>query len=137
YIVAQYNLGTLAVLTSSASLMIDYVLTVSVSIAAVVQALATLYPPLGPSVVPIDVALVVLITMVNLRGVRESATIFALPTYLFVGSAFLLIIVGSLKVFLFEHHPLFGNFPQVVPNESLSIFLILRSFSAGCASITG
>jgi amino acid transporter len=137
YIVAHENLGMLPGLTAAASLMIDYVLTVSVSIAAGVQALATLSPSLTPYVVPIDVALVALITMVNLRGVRESATIFALPTYLFVFSALLLILVGCIKVFLFSHHPLFGNFPIVAATEPLSLFLILRSFSAGCAAITG
>ena len=137
YIVAHENLGVLPGLTAAASLMVDYVLTVSVSVAAGVQALATLSPALAPYVVPIDVALVVLITVVNLRGVRESATIFALPTYLFIGSAVLLIVVGVLKVFLFAHHPLFGNFPAVAAAEPLSLFLILRSFSSGCAAITG
>ncbi len=137
YIVAHENLGVLPGLTAAASLMVDYVLTVSVSVAAGVQALATLSPSLGPFVVPIGVALVLLITVVNLRGVRESATIFALPTYLFIGSAVLLIVVGLLKVFLFAHHPLFGNFPAVAAAEPLSLFLILRSFSSGCAAITG
>ena len=137
YIVAHENLGVLPGLTAAASLMVDYVLTVSVSVAAGVQALATLSPALGPYVVQIGVALVLLITIVNLRGVRESATIFALPTYLFVGSAVLLILVGVVKVFVFAHHPLFGNFPPVQAYEPLSLFLILRSFSSGCAAITG
>lgn len=137
YIVAHENLGVLPGLTAAASLMVDYVLTVSVSVAAGVQALATLFPALGPYVVLIDVALVGLITVVNLRGVRESATIFALPTYLFVGSAVLLIVVGLLKVFLFAHHPLFGNFAPVAAAEPLSLFLILRSFASGCAALTG
>ncbi|HLG61115.1 MAG TPA: APC family permease [Ktedonosporobacter sp.] len=137
YIVAHDNLGLLPGLIAAASLMIDYVLTVSVSIAAGVQAIATLWPALTPYVVLFDVALVVLITVVNLRGVRESATIFALPTYLFVFSALLLIIVGSFKVFLFEHHSLFGNFPHSAATEPLTLFLILRSFSAGCTALTG
>jgi amino acid transporter len=110
-----------------------------VSIAAGVQAIATLYQPIAPYVVPVDVALVALITVVNLRGVRESATIFTLPTYLFVGSGLLLIIVGLIKAFVLGHQPLFGTYgPPLVPTtESLSLFLILRSFSAGCAAITG
>ncbi len=137
YIVAHDNLGLLPGLIAAASLMIDYVLTVSVSIAAGVQAIATLWPTLTPYVVFFDVALVILITMVNLRGVRESATIFALPTYLFVFSALLLIVVGSFKVFLFEHRPLFGNFPHATATEPLTLFLILRSFSAGCTALTG
>jgi amino acid transporter len=138
YIVAKDNLGVVPGLTAAASLMIDYVLTVSVSVAAGVQALATLFPQLAPSVVPIDVTLVVLITVVNLRGIRESASIFSLPTYLFIFSALLLIVVGCIKAFLFQHQPLFGAFhPYVKPVETLSLFLILRSFSAGCAAMTG
>lgn len=137
YIVAKENLGTLPGLIAAASLMIDYILTVAVSIAAGVQALATLTPSLAPYVVPIDIILVIVITLVNLRGVRESATIFAIPTYLFVGSALLLIVVGGIKIFFFEHHALFGNFPQVKAMEPLSLFLVLKSFSAGCAAITG
>ncbi|GHO95398.1 hypothetical protein KSF_054460 [Reticulibacter mediterranei] len=138
YIVAKENLGTLPGLIAAGSLMIDYILTVSVSISAGVQALVTLFPSLAPSVVTIDVLLVVLITMVNLRGIRESASIFALPTYLFIFSALLLIVVGCAKAFLFQHQPLFGTFhPFVKPVETLSLFLILRSFSAGCAAMTG
>ena len=137
YIVAKENLGILPGLTAAASLMIDYILTVSVSIAAGVQALATLFPELAPYVVLLDIVLVVVITLVNLRGVRESATVFAIPTYLFVGSALLLILVGSIKVFFFDHRALFGNFPHVGATESLSLFLILRSFAAGCAALTG
>lgn len=138
YIVAKDNLGTMPGLVAAASLMIDYVLTVSVSVAAGVQALATLFPSLGPIVVPIDVALVLLIMIVNLRGVRESATIFAIPTYLFVFSAALLIVVGCIKAFLFQHQPFIGTFhPMAQPVETLSVFLILRSFSAGCTAITG
>jgi amino acid transporter len=137
YIVAKDNLGTLPGLVAAASLMIDYVLTVSVSIAAGVQALATLFPSLAPNVVPIDIALVLIITVVNLRGIRESGAIFSLPTYLFIGSALLLIFVGCIKVFLFQHQPLFGHFQYARPVESLSLFLILRSFADGCAAMTG
>src|SRR6266480_5202272 len=101
YIVAKDNLGTMPGLVAAASLMIDYVLTVSVSVAAGVQALATLFPLLSPTlvIVSIDVTLVLLIMMVNLRGVREAGSIFALPTYLFIVSALLLIVVGVIKSF--------------------------------------
>jgi len=137
YIVAKDNLGTMPGLTAAASLMIDYVLTVSVSISAGVQALATLFPSLGPDVVLIDVILVIIITVVNLRGVRESGSVFAIPTYIFVGSALLLILVGSIKVFLIQHQGLIGHFQPVAAIEPLGIFLILRSFAAGCAAMTG
>ncbi len=137
YIVAKDNLGTLAGLVAAASLMIDYVLTVAVSVSAGVLALATLLPHLAPYVVPIDVALVVFITVVNLRGVRESGTIFAIPTYIFIGSALLLIIVGSIKSFFIQHDPIIGNFAFAKANEALTIFLVLKSFAAGCSAMTG
>jgi amino acid transporter len=137
YIVAKDNLGTLPGLVAAASLMIDYVLTVAVSVSAGVLALVTLFPQLAPYVVPIDVALVIFITVVNLRGVRESGSIFAIPTYIFIGSALLLIIVGSIKSFFIQHDPIIGNFQFVPATESLTLFLVLRSFAAGCAAMTG
>lgn len=139
YIVAKDNLGTLAGLVAAASLMIDYILTVSVSVAAGVQALATLFPALSPVpvIVSIDVVLVLLIMMVNLRGVRESGSIFAIPTYIFIASALLLIGVGVFKSFVLQHNPLTGTFAYAKTTEPLSIFLILKSFAAGCAALTG
>ncbi len=139
YIVAKDNLGTLPGLVAAAALMIDYVLTVSVSVAAGVQALATLYPVLSPTaiIVSIDVFLVLLIMLVNLRGMRESGSIFAIPTYIFIGSALLLIAVGGFKAFLLQHQPLIGRFQFVEATEPLSIFLLLKSFAAGCSAMTG
>ncbi len=139
YIVAKDNLGTLPGLIAAASLMIDYVLTVSVSVAAGVQALATLFPVLSPTidVIIIDVVLVIVITIVNLRGVRESGSIFAIPTYIFIGSALLLILVGCIKSFLIQHQPIIGTFQFVAATEPLSVFLILKSFAAGCSAMTG
>jgi len=137
YIVAKENLGTLAGLVAAAALLIDYVLNVSVSVAAGVHNLVSLFGNLAPYVVPLDVALVVLITVVNLRGVRESGNIFALPTYFFVASALLLIVVGVIKAFAINHQPLIGQFEQVGAIEPLSIFLILRAFATGCSAMTG
>ena len=139
YIVARENLGTLPGLVAAASLMIDYILTVAVSVSAGVAALATLFPSLSSAtiIVPIDVTLVLLIALVNLRGVRESGAIFALPTYLFIFSAFLLILVGYIKAFLLQHQPLIGQFSYVAATEPLSLFLILKSFAAGCSAMTG
>jgi amino acid transporter len=137
YIVAKDNLGTLPGLTAAASLMIDYVLTVAVSVSAGVLALVTLVPQLAPSVVLIDVALVILITIVNLRGVRESGSIFAIPTYIFIGSALLLIIVGIVKSFFIQHNGIVGTFQYSPATESLTLFLILKSFAAGCSAMTG
>ena len=139
YIVAKDNLGTLPGLVAAASLMIDYVLTVAVSVSAGVLALVTLFPAISSPavVVTIDVALVLMITVVNLRGVRESGSIFALPTYLFIASALLLIIVGCIKSFLLQHNPVIGNFQLAKATEPLSLFLILKSFAAGCSAMTG
>src|SRR5579859_1801354 len=138
YIVAKENLGTLAGLVAAAALLIDYVLNVSVSVAACENNLVSLFGGLQPYVVPIDVALVILITVLNLRGVRESGSIFALPTYFFVISAVLLIVVGVVKAFVLQHQPLIGTFaPSVAAVEPLSVFLILRSFATGCSAMTG
>src|SRR5437588_573111 len=137
YIVAKDNLGTMAGLIAAASLLIDYVLTVSVSISSGVLSLASLFTGIAHYVVIIDVVLVVVVTLVNLRGVRESGSIFALPTYLFIGSALLLIAVGLVKSLLIQHHPVIGQFAPVAATEPLTIFLILKSFAAGCSAMTG
>ena len=137
YTVARDNLGTLPGLIAAASLLIDYVLTVSVSVAAGVQNLVSLLPALAPYLVLIDIIVVILITIVNLRGVRESGSVFAIPTYIFVGSAVLLIIVGAIKGFFFEHHTIIGQFHYVAPAEGLTLLLILRAFAAGCSAMTG
>ena len=137
YIVAKDNLGTIPGLIAAASLLIDYVLTVSVSISSGVQNLASFFTALAPYVIAIDVALVVIVTVVNLRGVRESGSIFAIPTYIFIGSALLLIIVGIFKSFALDHHPVIGHYSYVAATEPLTIFLILKAFASGCSAMTG
>jgi amino acid transporter len=138
YIVAKENLGTIPGLVAAAALLIDYVLNVSVSVAAGVHNLVSLFGGLSQYVVLIDIILVIFITVVNLRGVRESGTLFAFPTYFFVFSALLLIIVGCFKAFVLHHQPLIATFqPTVQALEPLSLFLILRSFATGCSAMTG
>ena len=139
YIVAKENLGTHAGLIAAAALLIDYVLNVAVSVSAGVLNLFSLFTSLPQTyIIPLDILLVVLITIVNLRGVRESGTIFAFPTYFFISSAVLLIVVGLVKAYVFKHQPFIGDFrPQVAAIEPLSIFLILRSFATGCSAMTG
>jgi amino acid transporter len=137
YIVAKENLGTVAGLVAAAALLIDYVLNVSVSIAAGVLNLASLFPILSPYIIALDVALVVLITLINLRGVRESGSILAFPTYFFVVTALLLIIVGVIKAFVVGHQPLIGQFAPLPQTESLTLFLLLRAFATGCSAMTG
>ncbi len=137
YIVAKENLGTLPGLVAAAALLIDYVLNVSVSVAAGVQNLVSLFPALAGFIVLLDVVLVIVITLVNLRGVRESGTILALPTYFFIVSALLLIGVGIFKAFVVYHQPLIGHFAPVPAIEPLTLFLLLRSFATGCSAMTG
>lgn len=137
YIVAKENLGTFPGLVAAAALLIDYVLNVAVSVAAGVHNLVSLFGRLQDYVILIDLILVVFITVVNLRGVRESGTLFAFPTYFFVAIALLMIIVGVVKAFLIHQQPLIGHFAPVQAVEPLSLFLILRAFATGCSAMTG
>ncbi|GHO88678.1 APC family permease [Dictyobacter formicarum] len=138
YIVARENLGTLPGLVAAAALMIDYVLNVAVCVAAGVHNIISLFPSLQPYVILMDLTLVLVMTVLNLRGIRESGTIFALPTYFFIVSAFLLIGVGLTKAYVFNHQPLIGHFvPTVQAIEPLTIFVLLRSFATGCSAMTG
>src|SRR5438105_831800 len=138
YIVARENLGILPGLVAASALMIDYILNVAVCVAAGVHNVVSLLPALQPYVIPLDLVLVVVMTILNLRGIRESGSIFALPTYFFIVSASLLIVVGLVKAYVFLHQPLVGQFtPTVQAIEPLSIFVILRSFATGCSAMTG
>src|SRR5262249_52758997 len=101
YIVARENLGTLPGLVAASALMIDYVLNVAVCVAAGVHNVVSIFPTLQSYVVPMDLALMLVMTVLNLRGVRESGSTFALPTYFFVVSASLLIVVGLIKAYIF------------------------------------
>jgi amino acid transporter len=136
YIVAQDNLGTVAGLTAGAALLIDYVLTVAVSVCAGVEALVSAYPPLHPYQVMIGVIFIALITVANLRGVRESGMLFAVPSYLFIVSMFALIGVG-----IWRHAmglpPAVAHHPQLASVQSLSLILVLRAFASGCSAMTG
>jgi amino acid transporter len=139
YIVAKDNLGNWAGLIAAAALLVDYVLTVSVSVTSGVLNLLSL-PALqhfSPYLVMIDVLVIVIITIVNLRGIRESGSIFSLPTYFFVGSAFLMIVVGLFRSYVIEHHPLINSFPHVNGVAPLGVFLVLRAFASGCSAMTG
>ncbi|MHB8644629.1 MAG: APC family permease [Thermomicrobiales bacterium] len=137
YIVAKDNLGTLPGLVAAGSLLIDYVLTVSVSISAGVLALVSAFPSLAGYVVPLGVAFIVLIMIGNLRGVRESGTIFAIPTYLFVFGTLALIAVGLIRVFTGD--PAATSTPRdaIHATEGIGLFLILRAFTSGCTALTG
>ncbi|HEV8329232.1 MAG TPA: APC family permease [Nitrospiraceae bacterium] len=138
YIVSKANLGEWPGLTAAASLMIDYVLTVAVSVAAGIAAVTSAIPSLLPYRTVFGVCAIVLVLLVNLRGVRESGKVFAVPTYMFIGSMLLLIAVGTFQL-------LFGQLTPVASQsvatqtavESVSVFLLLRAFSSGCTALTG
>ncbi|MHB8619832.1 MAG: APC family permease, partial [Chloroflexota bacterium] len=117
-------------------LLVDYVLTVAVSVSAGVLALTSAVPRLDSHRVIIGVLFIALITLGNLRGIRESGNIFALPTYVFIASMFALIAVGLLKLGLGLQATPLPN-PGIKPVEGLGIFLILRAFASGCTAMTG
>ena len=137
YIVAHENLGTIPGLIAAAALLVDYVLTVSVSVSSGVFNLASAFPLLQGITVPIIVMLIFLVMSVNLRGLSESGTIFALPTYIFVGSVSLLVGVGIARTFLGTPPHVTGMTPLAVPVESLSLLLLMRAFADGCSAMTG
>ncbi len=138
YAVSRANLGASASLVAGAALIVDYTLTVSVSIAAGVGALTSAFPSLSPGTVPICLAILAVITLLNLRGLGASARAFLLPTLLFIVGLLAIIVVG-----LF--HPL--GLHEAQPGRSLltttrglqvvSVLLILKAFSAGCSALTG
>ena len=140
YIVTKDNLGTIPGLTAAASILIDYTMTVAVSVSAGIAALYSLFPSLLPWRVEICVAVVILVAVVNLRGVRESGNIFALPTYLFIVGILGMLGYGLLRVFLgVGGTPVYEPPAEVIPYgaEALSLFLILRAFTQGCTALTG
>src|SRR5262245_7949038 len=136
YIVARENLGTLPALVAGAALLTDYVLTVSVSVAAGVAAVTSALPALFPFRVALCVVAVIAIAVGNLRGVRESGKLFAAPTYLFVSSLFVMIVYGVAGA-VFNFLPEAPYEPHRPGLEGVGLFLLLRAFSSGCAALTG
>ncbi len=144
YVVAAENLGKYPGLVAAASLLIDYTLTVAVSVSAGVAALTSAFPQFIEYRVPLALMIVVFITVMNLRGVKESGTFFAIPTYMFIFGIFIMIGVGFLRFAT-------GNIPTAVSPEEyetyrqsleattngLTLFLLMRAFAAGCTALTG
>ncbi len=134
YIVARENLGLYPGLIAGGSLMIDYMLTVTVSISAGTAALTSAIPALKPYTVSLCLIFIFLLMLANLRGVKESGQIFMIPTYAFILSIFALIGVG-----IFKHATgqSITEYPPIPIKEGLSLFFILRAFTAGCTALTG
>src|SRR5262249_8526255 len=132
YIVAKENIGETAALTAAAALLIDYVLTVSVSIAAGVAALTSAFPEWHVNRVWLTLAFVIVLMLGNLRGIRESGRIFAVPTYFFVVTTLVLIGVGAWRVFTGHVQPVTVAEPVASTGAALTLFLLLTAFSNGC-----
>jgi amino acid transporter len=140
YTVASENLGTLPSLLAAAALMIDYVLTAAVGISAGVGALVSIDPgQLQRHTLGICLAILALLTVVNLRGVRETGIAFLVPTYLFVGTLLTVICVGIFKAVVSGGHPHPVVAPPALPaaTAAISAWLILKAFASGCAALTG
>ena len=137
YIVAKENLGTLPSLIAAASLLIDYVLTVAVSVAAGVAALTSAFPQWAPYRVEIALGFVGVLTVGNLRGVRESGRIFAVPTYFFIASIVGVLAVGAWRYFTGAIAPPHELAHPATATNLLTTFALLTAFSNGCTAMTG
>ena len=137
YIVARSNLGVIPGLVAAGALLTDYVLTVAVSVSSGVFNLASAIPELQDFTVPLIVVSILLVMAVNLRGISESGTIFALPTYIFIASVLLLVGVGLARTLLGQPPVVTGVTPISVPVESMSLLLLMRAFADGCSAMTG
>ncbi len=144
YIVSKENLGTVPSLVAGSSLLVDYILTVAVSVAGGVLAIRSAFGFDSKWTVPICLLCVLLMTLANLRGLKESGSLFAPPTYLYVGSLIVLIIVGLVRVFVFDNIEPID--PETVSEEavelakgasSLGLMMLLRAFSSGAVALSG
>jgi amino acid transporter len=135
YVVARENLGTLPGLVAGSSLLIGYLMTAAVSLTAGVEAIASAFPVLWPYRILVSLVLLALITLANLRGLRETGTLMSIPVYLFIFTFLPMLVYGMFRLFVGGALPL----EQIAPpaTHPLTIFLILRTFSVGCTALTG
>ncbi|SRR6266540_3739023 len=137
YVVAKENLGTLPSLVAAAALLVDYVLTVAVSVAAGILALTSIAPSLSAHKVALSLGAIVLLTLVNLRGVRESGIAFALPTYSFVAVMFLLVGTGVAKCAAGTCPRADVPHPVAMGTGVIGVFILVRAFASGAVALTG
>ena len=139
YTVARENLGENAGLLAAAALMIDYVLTVAVGISAGVGALVSVVPSLQPRTLTLCLGILLVIAIVNLRGMREAGKVFMVPTYLFIGTLLITIVVGLLRALVSGGHPIAIVAPHALHPAlaSAGAWLLLQSFASGCTAMTG
>ena len=136
YIVAHDNLGVLPGLTAASTLSIDYILTVAVSTSAGTAAITSALPDLLPYRVPITLFFILLLTLGNLRGIKDSSRLFGIPTYAFILSMLIMIVYGIFKVHAGGFVPQAVRQMPAVAGE-ITLFLILRAFASGCTALTG
>jgi amino acid transporter len=136
YIVASQNIGKLPGLVAASSLIIDYLLTVAVSTCAGAAAITSAFPALLPYQAIIAIFVIGLITLGNLRGIRDSSKLFGIPTYLFILSVVIMIITGLFKVLVLKENPI-PIYPIKQATGDLTILLFLKAFSSGCTALTG
>lgn len=140
YEVAHKNLGEKAGLVVASALLVDYILTVTVSVASGVDNIISAFPGLNPARVELAVFFVILLAAINLRGVSESSRAFALPTYLFIGSVVVLVVTGLVRAALGDT-PTAASAAFEIKGESFTqvafILLLLRAFASGCSALTG
>jgi amino acid transporter len=139
YTVARYNLGTFPSLLAAAALLTDYILTAAVGISAGVGALVSALPALQPRTTALCVGILVIITILNLRGVRDAGVAFMAPTYLFVGTLLITIVGGLVRVALNDGHPVPVT-PLPTPpamTGAVTLWLMLKVFASGCTALTG
>jgi amino acid transporter len=141
YAVSRANLGVRASLVAASALLVDYVLTVAVSVVAGVAAVTSAVPSLAPHAVGLSLFSVVVLTVVNLRGVKESGRAFAVPTYGFVVAVLLLLVVAGLRLAsgatLTAESASYALVPAHATGGLLTVFLVLRAFASGCTALTG
>jgi amino acid transporter len=139
YTVARFNLGARASLLAASALLADYILTAAVGISAGVGALVSAVPWLLPHMVSLCLGILIVITILNLRGVREAGLAFAVPTYLFVGTLLITVGAGVLRIVLSGGHPtpVTSLPPPPQALQAVSYWLLLRAFASGCTALTG
>src|SRR5579862_3068410 len=139
YTVARYNLGSFWGLLAAAALLADYILTAAVGISAGVGALISAVPRLLPHTMVLCLGILLVITIVNMRGVKDAGFVFLFPTYLFVGCLAITIVGGIVRTLLSGGHPVAAN-PLPPPSaavQGVTYWLLLRVFASGCTALTG
>lgn len=139
YTVARRNLGTSPGLLAAAALLLDYVMVVAIGISAGVGALVSVIPRLQPYILPLCLGILVLIALVNLRGVREAGAAFVIPTYAFIATLLIVLLIGLIKTLLSRGDPApVVSPPALIGTASpVTVFLLLHAFSSGCTVMTG